>query len=571
MHPVRVTREETMSPTSLTSSPVDALADRFWESFLELQPVYATVLGDERFDDRLDDPGPDGRAAERTLLASVLAEAAAIETDALPTEERITLDMLRVVANLNLEGLEHRLWQLTSVDPLAGPQTLPGDLARFQRLDTPERFERLLARLDAYPRYLRLHADNIREGAAARRTAALPVVERAITQTRRAVETPTERSPLMVADPGLTADQRERLAAAHDRLVRPALAGFLAALEAYRPAARAGEGLCWLPDGDALYRFSVLASTTLQEDPQALHDYGLERIDAIDRERAAIARSLGHADVASFRAALDADPSNLATEPADLVRLAEAQVARAAAAAPAWFGRLPRASCEVRAVEPHQEQEAPPAFYFPPATDGSRPGIYFINTFEPGSRPLHRLAAATFHEAIPGHHFQIAIEAELEGLPAFRRLGSRLAGAAYPEGWGLYSERLADEMGLYADARERFGMLDAQAWRAVRLVVDTGIHAFRWDRQRSIDLLRTAAGLSQLEAETETDRYIGWPGQALAYTTGQRAIEGLRAELASRDGSRFDLRAFHDQVLGHGSLPLATLQRELPGWVAAMA
>src|SRR6266550_1246994 len=187
------------------------------------------------------------------------------------------------------------------------------------------------------------------------------------------------------------------------------------------------------------------------------------------------------------------------------------------------------------------EREAPPAFYFPPAPDGSRPGIYFINTFDPASRPLHRLAATTYHEAVPGHHFQITIETELQGLPAFRRLGSRLTGAAYPEGWGLYSERLADEMGLFEDPRERFGMLDAQAWRAARLVVDTGMHAFRWDRQRSVDFLRSAVGLTQLEAETETDRYIAWPGQALAYKTGQRAIETLRRQIEARDGSRFDL------------------------------
>ena len=222
-------------------------------------------------------------------------------------------------------------------------------------------------------------------------------------------------------------------------------------------------------------------------------------------------------------------------------------------------------------MEPHQEQEAPPAFYFPPSPDGARPGIYFINTFDPASRPLHRLAATTFHEAVPGHHFQIALEAEHDELPAFRRFGARLAGGAYVEGWGLYSERLADEMGLFADARERFGMLDAQAWRAARLVVDTGLHAFRWTRQQSIDLLREAAGLSQLEAETETDRYITWPGQALGYMTGQREIEPLRRELEARDGDRFDLRAFHDAVLGHGSLPLATLRGELPGWVLPRA
>ena len=217
------------------------------------------------------------------------------------------------------------------------------------------------------------------------------------------------------------------------------------------------------------------------------------------------------------------------------------------------------------------EQEAPPAFYMPPSEDGSRKGVYYINTFDPRSRHLHRLAATTYHEAVPGHHFQIALEQELTGLPTFRRFGSRLAGAAYVEGWGLYAEVLASEMGLYHTPQERFGAAESEAWRAVRLVVDTGIHALGWTRQQSIDLLRERAGLSQLEAETETDRYISWPGQALAYMIGQREILDLRADLTARLGAAFDLQAFHDAVLAHGALPLATLREQLPGWLGAGA
>ena len=250
-----------------------------------------------------------------------------------------------------------------------------------------------------------------------------------------------------------------------------------------------------------------------------------------------------------------------------MVRIATDQIARTTAVAPRWFGRLPVSPVEVRAVEPHQERDAPPAFYIQPSPDGARPGMYFLNTFDPASRPLHRLASTTFHEAVPGHHFQIALEAEHDTLPAFRRFAARIVGGAYVEGWGLYSERLADEMGLYADVSERFGMLEAQAWRAARLVVDTGLHAFRWERSQSVELLQEAAGLSLLEAETETDRYIAWPGQALCYMTGQRVIEALRRDLERRDGDRFDLRAFHGEVLGHGSLPLSTLRAELPAWV----
>ncbi len=237
------------------------------------------------------------------------------------------------------------------------------------------------------------------------------------------------------------------------------------------------------------------------------------------------------------------------------------------AIAPRYFGVLPRAGCDVRPVEEYKEKDSPFAYYFPPTIDGSRPGIYYANGYDLASRKYSKLASTTYHEAVPGHHFQIALEMENPHLDAFRRLGARMAAGAYVEGWGLYAERLADEMGLFRDETERFGMLDAQAWRACRLVVDTGLHALRWPRQRSIDFL-IAGGLSETDATIETDRYIGWPGQALTYKIGQREIERLRAELTARDGDRFDLRAFHDAVLGHGSLPLATLSRELPTWLA---
>lgn len=547
--------------------PVTALADRFWAGILELSPLWATMLGDESSADRWDDPSAAGRDREAELVRSVLAEAATIDASGLAVEERITLELVRLIARTRQRAAELDLWHFEAVDQMAGPQTLPGELARLQRVDSPERIAKLVARLEAYPALIDAHIGNLMEGRAAGRTAAPIAVERTIAQVRRMLESPVEESPLLVAHPELAAADRDAIAAVLRSHVQPALARFVDALETYQPAVRAGDGVCWLPDGEDVYRYLILSYTSLDEDARTIHEYGLARIAEIRSEMTAIARELGHPDVAALRAFLAGDASNHVTDPADMVRLATDQIARTTAVAPAWFGRLPVSPVEVRAVEPHQEQDAPPAFYIQPSPDGARPGIYFINTYDPASRPLHRLASTTFHEAVPGHHFQIALEAEHASLPAFRRFGARIASGAYVEGWGLYSERLADEMGLYADARERFGMLEAQAWRAARLVVDTGLHAFRWERGQSIELLRDAAGLSQLEAETETDRYITWPGQALCYMTGQREIEGLRRELEARDGDRFDLRAFHDAVLGHGSLPLAVLRAELPSWV----
>ena len=555
-------------PDLLTASPVNELADRFWEWFLERQPFYATVFGDERYDDRLADPSAAARAAEQRALRGFLGEAQALTAaGGLGQEERITADMLAVVARIQLSLHEHRVHHIDAVDQLYGPQSMPGELGRYQRVDTPERLDRLIARLAAYPDHMAAHRANIDEGVAEGRTAAGAVHERVLEQTRRMAATPLDQSALLVMHPELDGAARGRLRDAVERYVQPALAEHARYMEAYAEHARVDPGLWAMPGGDELYRTLILSNTTLELEPQDLHDYGLEQLGLIEREQADIAAELGFASAAAMRANLESDPGNGFSERHQMVELAQRQITRASALAPRYFGRLPRAPLEVRAVEEFQEAEAPPAFYAPPAPDGSRGGIFFINTYQPESRPVHRIAAATFHEAVPGHHFQIAIESELEGLPRFRTLGSRLAGAAYPEGWGLYAERLADEMGLYDGPRERLGMLDAQAWRAARLVVDTGIHALRWTRDQSVALLRRI-GLSQLEAETETDRYIAWPGQALAYMTGMREIMALRRELEARDGARFDLRAFHDAVLGHGSLPLATLRRELPGWVA---
>jgi uncharacterized protein (DUF885 family) len=545
---------------------VTELADRFWQWFLARQPMYATVLGDERYDDRLSDPSAEGRAEEIAGLKGFLEDAQQVSRDQLGQEDAITLDMLEVVARIWLRQHAHDVHHFEAIDQMSGPQNLAGDMSRFQRVDTPERMDRAIRRLEAFSGYLAAHRANLLDGIAAGRTAAAPVIARVIEQTRRAAAASVDESPLMIAHPELTGEPRDRLREAIERNIQPALADHLAALEGYAEFARAGEGVWALPDGEAFYETMILASTTLEETPRALHDYGLEQLDLIRAETVGIAKELGYADTAAMRAALDLDKSNYASDGADIVERAGRQIERANALAPRYFGRLPVASVEVRAVEPYQEAEAPPAFYFPPAPDGSRGGIYYVNTYQPENRPLHRLATTTYHEATPGHHFQIAIESELTDLPDFRRFGARLTGAAYAEGWGLYSERLADEMGLFESPWERLGMLDAQAWRAARLVVDTGIHAFRWSRDRSIKLL-LEIGLSQLEAETETDRYITWPGQALAYMSGMREIAELRRKLEARDGDRFDLVSFHDELLGHGTLPLATLRTELPDWV----
>jgi uncharacterized protein (DUF885 family) len=554
------------------ASAVDQLADGFWERFLELSPISATFNGDTRYDDRLPDPGPEGRARARRLARDMQTTAAGIPDDGLGVEDRITRDILRVIGEIFEAEDDQRLDTLQVVDQMGGPQTLMPQLCQFQPADTPERLERFEARLRAYPGYMAANAELLREGLASGLTAPRIVAERTIAQIERMIATPIGEAVIPSLVSVASDADRETVREIVRDEIYPADAAFLEALRGdYLAATRTEPGIWSAPNGEAIYRTEVLHWTTLELDPREVHDSGLAELHDIERERRVISRAAGYGDdTKAYRAAMAKDPANIPPTRDALVGRAVEDIERAGAAAPSMFRKLPRSACRVLAVEEYKERDAPFAYYYPPSADSSRPGTYYVNAYDLPSRAYSRLASTTYHEAIPGHHFQIALESENTALNKFRRFAARLAGGAYVEGWGLYSERLADEIGLYRNEAERFGMLDAQAWRAARLVVDTGLHALRWTRQQSIDQLLDA-GLTETDAVIETDRYICWPAQALTYKVGQREIERLRREISARDGSAFDLREFHDQLLGHGSLPLATLARELPTWVSAPA
>jgi uncharacterized protein (DUF885 family) len=548
---------------------VNELADRFFEGVLERDPIFATILGDDRWDDRLPDLGADGRAADATAFRETLATAEAIEGDALEPEQVITRDMLVLVARNHLEALDQKLYQL-AINHIHGVQTMPIQIAQYQIAESAESLEKLLTRFAAYDTAVQQNIDTLREGVADGRTAAAVPVRRQIEQIERLLALRAEDFPAAtlahVADDAARARVSEGVA----RHIFPALKrlrDYLA--DEYEAHARAEPGISATPGGAEAYRLAIRMQTTVAASPDEVHAFGLEDLAHIEAEKDEIARQLNKPDRHALVKAMAADPEDHTSSRETIVALAAEQTARAFATAPGYFGRLPKADCEVKQVEEYRERETPPAFYMQPSIDGSRQGQYYINTYLPEERQLHKLAAITFHEATPGHHFQIGIEMELTGLPTFRTLGSRMAGVAYVEGWGLYCERLADEMGLYLSEQQRYGMLDAQAFRAARLVVDSGLHAFDWSRDKAITFMHERGSLPMVDAEIEVDRYTIWPGQALAYKIGQREIERARREVSEKMGDRFDLRAFHDEVLAHGSLPLATLRREIPGWVEA--
>jgi uncharacterized protein (DUF885 family) len=545
------------------SETVRALADAYWEGVLRRNPTLATFYGDDRYDDRLPDVGPNGRALEHAELNALVAELDLLDPASLEVDDRITVDMLRLSATAGLDALRFRLDEL-AVDQMEGPQVWLPELLNWQPLDTPEQVDRLVVRYQAFPAYLDDYQQNLRDGIQDGRTAPRVAVERVVAQLQALLATRPEDSALAAPEAALGAEQRSALLAAIGAAVYPAyrrLLDFLGRTYLDQDA-RTEPGIWSVTDGDAIYRALARQHTTTELTPDELHAFGREDLGRIQGEMRAVMARLGDAsgDIRAFTERLIHDPANLPTRREEIVTRSHELMAQARAVLPSSFGRLPRADVEVRAIEAYRERDTVAAFYYPPAADGSRPGIFYVNTFDPASRPRHTLPALVFHESLPGHHLQIAIGQEAADVPAFRRLSAGALANAFVEGWGLYAERLADELGLYADDQSRFGMLGYQAWRACRLVVDTGLHALHWSRDQAIQFFLDNVGLTERETVNEVDRYIIWPGQALAYKVGQREIERLRAETAARLGPRFDVRAFHDALLGHAALPLSTMR-----------
>jgi uncharacterized protein (DUF885 family) len=322
-----------------------------------------------------------------------------------------------------------------------------------------------------------------------------------------------------------------------------------------------------VPGGAACYARLIKVHTSLDLPAAEIHDVGLRELARVQSEMRALGKeALGTDSLPEIRRRLLGDPKLMFKTRAEIEAAARAALARAKAAEPRFLGRLPRTPCVVKPIETFEERDSPIAYYRPAAIDGSRPGTYYVNTWKPETRPRHELEALAFHESIPGHHVQIALAQELTGLPEFRK---HLGVTAFVEGWGLYAEGLADELGLYSGPLQRLGRLSFSAWRAIRLVVDTGVHALGWSRGRAIAFMEENAALAHDNVVNEVDRYIAWPGQALAYKLGELEIRRLRADAQARLGARFDLRAFHDALLGAGAVSLPVLRDQLDAWISA--
>ncbi|HVQ93021.1 MAG TPA: DUF885 domain-containing protein [Mycobacteriales bacterium] len=556
--------------TTQGSAVVAGLADEMVAALVEVEPLDATLAGVRDRDGELADLSEAGQAAQAQRLRRIAAAAAAVDRAGLTAADRLTCGTVGILATdtADLLATARPEWQVT--DQWVGPAgRLLVNLPQCT-LPEPASAAAYLRRLAAVPGYLATAAQRHRAGVRSGRAPVARLVRAAIDQVDGYLADPGA-DPLRLTAPAGADGFPAELADVLERAVRPAFRAYREALTELAPAGRDDEhaGLCWLPGGEGLYQTLVRTQTTTARTPEELHRTGLELIAALAQEYAEIGgRVFGVTDPAEVMRRMRTDPALRCTSREQILAEARDAVARAEAVAPRWFGQLPEQPCQVAPVPRADEARSVLAYYVQPAMDGSRPGIYWQNTRNPTEQHRHVLQFTAFHEAVPGHHLQLALAVGRSDLPLLRRM---LEIAGYVEGWALYCERLADEMGLYTDDVSRLGMLAGDSLRAARLVVDTGVHAHGWSRAQVVAYLAANTPLPPADVQVETDRYIGDPGQALAYMVGRLEIVRLRTVAERQLGAGFDIRAFHDVVLGTGTVPLASLAEHVETWLAGQA
>ena len=555
------------------------LADEYWESVLVASPSFATLLGDRRFDDRIEDLSVEAEDALRATWTDLLAQVDAIETGDLHRGDRVTHSLLRGELAQNIEGLALRLSELSS-DQMDGVHAGLLTLAPQVDAPTPASAAALVQRHRQIGTLLDQALERFRAGLAAGRTPARIVIDRSLNQLDGYLASSLDDDPFVTlpgpaawaADPDADAAWRAELTEVARDVIRPAFQRYRDVLAAeLLPVARPDDrcGLSWLDDGPAIYQALIHHHTTLDDlGAEEIHHLGLAEIAGLADEYAEVGERLfGTTDLAEIFDRLRNDPALRYDRSDEMMADARRYLDGARTAMGDWFGRLPQSDCDIKAVPEFLAADAPAAYYFPPAADGSRPGAYFVNNANPGEHNRYEMASVAYHEAIPGHHLQLTIANELVELPRFQRFS--FGNTAFVEGWALYTERLAAEMGLYAGDLEHIGMLAADSWRSARLVVDTGLHALGWSRQRAIDFMVANVPVGIEQIEIEIDRYIAIPGQALAYKVGQLEIRRVRALARDQRDGDFDIKAFHDVVLGSGSVSLPALRQMVDDWITA--
>ncbi|HWM04422.1 MAG TPA: DUF885 domain-containing protein [Actinophytocola sp.] len=545
-------------------NPVHRLSDELLDLTFVADPVLATVLGVPGHDDVLPDRSAAGQQSVRATALDIAERMSAVDPATLSADDAVTRAAVVHHAQQMVTEVDTHFFEYTISDMFVGPAAELLSMLPVVVLSDADQATSYLNRLRAVPAYLAAIAERHRAGVAAGRVPVAHLVRQSVEHLDRYLGAADDA----LARPSYVDDTfvAERAKVLAD-IVRPGIARYrdvLANEIASHGRDESKVGICWLPDGEAMYTGFARVHTTTDRTPDELHQTGLDVIAGLTEEYAELgSRVFGTSDRAEIFRRMTSDPAMRWRDADELIASARETVARAEAAAPDWFGRLPSTRCLVEPVPATDAPGAAGAYYVWPSMDGKRPGTYFANTHRAQERDRFVSEVLAFHEAVPGHHFQLAIAQELDHLPMFRRL---VTPTAYAEGWGLYTERLADEMGLYTSDVFRLGMLAMDSMRAGRLVVDTGMHAKGWSRAQAVGFLRDNTPMSDLEIGNEIDRYIAWPGQALAYMVGRLELQRMRAGASARLGAAFDLRGFHDLVLGNGALPLAVLDEVVSAW-----
>ncbi len=556
---------------------LSGIVDTYFDQNIALNPLSATFVGVHRYDDRIAvSISPEHRQRQLDLEQRFLDALTDLDKNVLAGQDLLTYEIFERNRRIAIEGFQYP----SHLIPINQFFSMPNFFATLAAgtsvhpFNTVKDYDNMLGRMDDFEKWMDQAIVNMRAGMASGVVLPRVIMEKVLPQLAAHInDDPTQTifyNAVGKMPESFPQADRERL----QRAYREKISGKIVPVyrrahdfirDQYLAAATETVGLSALPDGERWYAYRVRQQTTTTLTPGEIHDIGLAEVERITAEMESIREEVGFdGDLKAFFEFLRTDPQFYHDEPEQLLDSYRALKSTVAAAAPDLFSSIPRADFEVRPVEPFREQSAAGAFYMRPAPDGSRPGVFYVNTYNIKSRPKYAAEALYLHEAVPGHHFQISLQQELNDLPAVRRFGGF---TAYIEGWGLYAETLGEELGLYTDPYQRFGALDAQMVRSIRLVADTGMHAKGWTREQALEYMMSHSSISETRAVAEIERYIAIPGQALAYKIGQLKISELRAHAEQELGPDFDLREFHEQVLADGAMPLDVLEAKIDRWI----
>jgi len=549
------------------------LVSEYWEHNLKVNPVFASIIGDKRYNDQLGSTSADFLKKEAESDRQYLARFEAIDSTGFPTQEKLNKELEIREIKRNLGFYELKLWQMP-VSQISGIHIEAPQLVTLLSFATVKDYTDYIARLHELPRIFDETMDNMRLGMADGMMPPKFLLEKAVDQTNDLANTPIDKSPFAqpfdkfpasFSDADKTRLKKDGYDAIQKDVV-PAyqkMAKFLK--DDYAPKGRTEVGIWSLPNGDAIYRFMVREATTTDVEPEKIHKIGLQQVAEIEKQELAIAQKLGFKDLKSFSASIANNPNLHAHSREQILDLYRKYIGQMEPKLPELFGHLPKAKLIVMADEPYREKDASGAEYVEGTPDGSRPGHVMVNTSDPEKRLTIDIESTAYHEGVPGHHLQLSMAQEVGTLPPFRQHGYW---GAYIEGWALYSERLGKEVGFYQDPYNDYGRLEDEMLRAIRLVVDTGLHYKHWTREQVVQFFHDHSSVDEPNVQSETNRYISWPGQALSYKMGQLEILDLRAHAQKELGSKFDIREFHDQIIDSGALPLDVLQTQINDWIA---